>query len=93
MSEIIVNGGKELSGSITVQGAKNSVLPILAGTVLCNGECVINNCPNLSDVETSVKILNCLGCICQKQNNAVSVNSENVNSNEIPENLMRDMRS
>ena len=93
MSEIIVNGGKKLSGSITVQGAKNSVLPILAGTVLCNGECVINNCPNLSDVETSVKILNCLGCICQKQNNAVSVNSENVNSNEIPENLMREMRS
>ena len=93
MSEIIVNGGKELSGSITVQGAKNSVLPILAGTVLCDGECVINNCPNLSDVETSLKILSQLGCLCQKQENVVSVNSENVNSNEIPENLMREMRS
>ena len=52
MSEIIINGGKRLSGKVNVQGAKNSVLPVLAGTVLCVGESVVHNCPLLSDVET-----------------------------------------
>ena len=58
MSEITVNGGKKLKGEINVQGAKNSVLPVLAATILCGGECTVHNCPNLSDVETSIKILN-----------------------------------
>ena len=48
MAEIIINGDRKLSGEITIQGAKNSVLPILAGALLCDGECVIKNCPNLS---------------------------------------------
>ena len=51
MSKFVINGGKRLSGEIKVQGAKNSVLPVLAATVLCDGECIIHNCPNLSDVE------------------------------------------
>lgn len=93
LSKIIVNGGKKLSGKITVQGAKNSVLPVLAGTILCDGECVIKNCPNLSDVETSLKILNQLGCNCQKGINEVYVNSSAINSYKIPEDLMREMRS
>lgn len=88
-----MNGGKKLSGQITVQGAKNSVLPILAGTILCDGECVIKNCPNLSDVETSIKILSQLGCECQKGENIVTVDSRTVNSYNIPEDLMREMRS
>ena len=62
MSEILINGGNPLSGEITVQGAKNSVLPVLAATRLCEGESVIHNCPQLSDVETSLKSLRHLGC-------------------------------
>ena len=58
MSEIIINGARKLSGEIDIQGAKNSVLPVLAATILCGGECTVHNCPNLSDVETSIKILN-----------------------------------
>ena len=93
MSKIIVNGGKKISGEIKIQGAKNSVLPVLAGTILCEGESLINNCPKLSDVETSIKILRQLGCVCKKNDNSVSINSENINSYEIPEELMREMRS
>ncbi|MEE1054903.1 MAG: UDP-N-acetylglucosamine 1-carboxyvinyltransferase, partial [Acutalibacteraceae bacterium] len=62
MSEITVNGGRKLTGELNIQGAKNSVLPVLAATILCKGECVVHNCPRLSDVETSVKILLNLGC-------------------------------
>lgn len=93
MSKIIVNGGKKIAGEITVQGAKNSVLPVLAGTILCDGECVIKNCPKLSDVETSIKILKQLGCSCKQSDNIVTVNASNISSYEIPEDLMREMRS
>lgn len=93
MSEIIVNGGKKLYGGISVQGAKNSVLPVLAATVLCEKECVIHNCPALSDVETSLKILRALGCDCEKDGDTVTVDSKGISKYEIPDNLMREMRS
>lgn len=93
MAEIVVNGGKKLSGEINVQGAKNSVLPVLAGTLLCEGECIIHNCPNISDVDTSFKILEGLGCVCKREVNSVIINSNNVNDYAIPDNLMREMRS
>jgi len=93
MSEIVINGGKRLSGEINIQGAKNSVLPVLAATILCSGECTIHNCPDLYDVETSVKILTQLGCRCKREHNSVTVDSSNINNFEIPESLMREMRS
>ena len=93
MSEIIINGGKKLYGGISVQGAKNSVLPVLAATVLCEKECVIHNCPALSDVDTSLKILRALGCECGTDGDTVTVDSKGINACEIPDNLMREMRS
>ena len=62
MSAFIVQGGRRLEGSVQVHGAKNSVLPILAASLLSGGECVIKNCPRLSDVAASVEILRHLGC-------------------------------
>ena len=93
MAEIRINGGRTIGGEIDVQGAKNSVLPVLAATILCGGECTVHNCPKLSDVETSIKILKSLGCKCINENNTVSVNASSINSCEIPEVLMREMRS
>ena len=93
MSELVINGGKKLSGEICVQGAKNSVLPVLAATVLCGGECVIHNCPQLSDVETSLKILAHLGCGCKKDGDTVAVNVRDISDYSIPDTLMREMRS
>ncbi len=93
MKRLVINGGKRLSGEIAVQGAKNSVLPILAATVLCRGECVIHNCPRLSDVEAALKILSCLGCLCTFEGNTVTVNSVAAENHSIPEELMREMRS
>ena len=93
MSGIIINGGNRLSGELNIQGAKNSVLPVLAATVLCGGECVIHNCPELSDVETSIRILAHLGCFCLRDGNSIIVNSSGMNSFEIPDVLMREMRS
>jgi UDP-N-acetylglucosamine 1-carboxyvinyltransferase len=93
MAQFIVNGNRRLSGKISVQGAKNSVLPILAGAFLCDGECVIGNCPNISDVDSSFKILECLGAKCKRQDKSVLVDSSSANSYVIPDFLMREMRS
>ena len=50
MQRLIIQGGSRLNGEITVQGAKNAALPLLAGCVLINGEIRLHNCPALSDV-------------------------------------------
>ena len=93
MSKLIINGGRRLCGEAFVHGAKNSVLPIMAATVICNGVNVIHNCPRLSDVETSLKILTHLGCKCGRQGNTVTVDSTALSGTVIPEELMREMRS
>lgn len=93
MAKIYVEGPVRLSGEVDIHGAKNGALPILAGTILCRGECVLHNCPNLSDVETSLKILTHLGCFCRREGETVIVNATDMNGYEIPDALMREMRS
>ena len=93
VQKLIVRGGKRLEGELTVQGAKNSILPLLSGTVLCRGESVLHNCPNLTDADAACRILNCLGCKCVREGNTVSVNSKNLTNTDVPLELMREMRS
>lgn len=90
---LIVNGGRALSGELKVQGAKNSALPILAATVLGRGESVIHNCPQLTDVDAACRILGHLGCRCARSGDTVCVDASAVTTGEIPESLMRLMRS
>ncbi|MBQ9919368.1 MAG: UDP-N-acetylglucosamine 1-carboxyvinyltransferase, partial [Clostridia bacterium] len=93
MSKILINGGKKLNGAVRLQGAKNSVLPILAATVLISGKSVIHNCPSLSDVEAALKILRHLGAEVTRQNDSIVVNASNLSGFTIPDELMREMRS
>ncbi len=93
MSKLEIHGGRRLHGKIDVQGSKNSVLPILAATYLADGESVIHNCPRLSDVAAAVKILENLGCTVRRENSVLTVNSGAACGCEIPQCLMREMRS
>lgn len=93
MPKLYIEGNHRINGEIDVQGAKNSVLPILSATVLCRGTSVIKNCPRLSDVDAALKILCHLGCFCEFEGNTVTVNADNVENFDIPEELMREMRS
>ncbi len=93
MSKLIINGGNRLTGKVNIQGAKNSVLPLLAATVLCRGTSVIHNCPRLSDVDASINILKHLGCKCTFVDNTVTVNTNALKCSRIPDRLMREMRS
>ena len=93
MSKYEIIGGKRLCGKVRVQGAKNSALPILAATVLCEGKSILHNCPQLSDVYTSVNILKHLGCCCDIRDNTVTVDTSELTCSHIPDELMREMRS
>ncbi len=88
-----INGGCRLGGEIDVHGAKNSILPILAACVLIKGECILHNCPSLSDVDYTLKILKHLGAAVKKENGTIEVDSSDINRFDIPEALMREMRS
>ena len=93
MQSFIVNGGRRLSGRLNVQGSKNSALPILAATFLVKGKNVVHNVPDLSDTRCTIKILRALGCDVVREGDTVIVDSENAVGYEIPEVLMREMRS
>lgn len=93
MSRLVINGGNKLEGEIDSQGAKNSVLPILAATILNGGKNVIYNCPELRDVTITVEVLKSLGCTVKRVGKVLVVDSENISEYTIPDELMRQMRS
>ena len=89
---MLIDGPSRLMGELEVQGAKNSTLPLLAGALLCRGQTVLHNCPELSDVDAAVKILEHLGCRCRREGHDLTIDN-GVTCHEIPEELMRRMRS
>ncbi len=90
---ILVRGGCRLSGSVRVQGAKNSALPILAASVLSGGVSVIENCPMLSDTAAMLDILEYIGCKVSRHGNTVTVDSANIRRTDVPDALMLRLRS
>lgn len=93
MGSYIINGGKKLNGEVSIYGAKNAVLPILAATVIGNNRSTIFNVPGLRDVEIMGKILTSIGCLVERMDNIIYVDSKPLNSIVIPDDLVREMRS
>ena len=75
MDKFMIEGNKRLKGEVTVSGAKNAVLPILAATLLTDGRCVIRGVPNLRDCLTMIKILRSLGKSAEYDKGKVTVSS------------------
>ena len=92
MERLLIEGGRRLNGELGIHGAKNAVLPILAGTLLCK-ETVLHNCPCLSDVAAAESILETLGCKVSREGETLIINANNVAYCDPPEYLMREMRS
>ncbi|MFV0496662.1 MAG: UDP-N-acetylglucosamine 1-carboxyvinyltransferase [Candidatus Fimivivens sp.] len=92
MERLLIEGGRRLNGEIDIHGAKNAVLPILAGTLLCK-ETVLHNCPCLSDVAAAESILKTLGCTVLREGETLIINANHVTYCDPPEFLMREMRS
>src|SRR5438045_7483475 len=61
MSSLLIEGGRPLSGRITVEGNKNAALPLLAACLLTTEECVLENMPRIGDVEVMANLLRQVG--------------------------------
>ena len=93
MEYFAVTGGRPLAGEVRVHGAKNSALPILAATLLVRGESVVHNCPALTDIQTALDILSCLGCRVRRTGETVTVDAAHLTGAAIPDGLMGRMRA
>ncbi len=93
MDKYIVEGGAKLYGKIEVQGAKNSVLPLLAASILTDERVKLLGVPTINDVENMLRILGEVGCIVRRQKDCVSIDSTNATSHEIPARLTKELRS
>lgn len=93
MEKFIINGGERLKGELSLHGAKNSALPILAAALLADSPTVLHNCPDLTDVDYSIKILEHLGCTVERNGSDIMIDASSVHRCGIPEELMCCMRS
>ena len=91
--DYIIEGGKKLEGEVNISGSKNASLPILAASILSGKRATLYNVSNIHDIQITKKILEFLGCKVIKKNNKLIIDSKNISKKEIPEELMRQMRS
>ena len=73
MKKIRMQGGVALEGKVRIQGSKNATLPVLAATLLAEGESVIRNCPRIADVHRMVQLLQELGCRVHRRGDGIHV--------------------
>ncbi len=78
MDSLLIKGGAPLRGEVTISGAKNAVLPIMAATLLTQEPCVIRRVPDLSDVRFMAQILTWLGAEVQVKNGTVRVTARKI---------------
>ncbi len=89
----IIKGGKQLKGNVKVSGSKNASLPILAASIINGKTTKLYNLPDIEDVRTTLEILEFLGCKIKREKGRVLINSKNLKEKQIPDNLMRKLRS
>ncbi len=89
-----IKGGVKLQGEIAIGGAKNAALPILAGTLIAEGEYILNNVPELKDVRTLIRVLEKLGLKVEKlKANSYKIINEGIKSIEATYDLVKTMRA
>ncbi|MEA4845688.1 MAG: UDP-N-acetylglucosamine 1-carboxyvinyltransferase [Clostridiaceae bacterium] len=93
MDKYVIIGGHRLEGDVRVDGSKNSILPVLAATIISGKESVIHNVPELKDVDLLIGLLRTIGCKCFFENNTIIVKSNSPLNTVIPEKPVREMRS
>lgn len=93
MTYIEIMGGKKLSGEVNIQGSKNTVLPILAATLLINGITKLNHCPKILDVEHMIEILVDIGCTVTWEDSSILVDTRGLSTDVVPTELIKKMRS
>ncbi|MDR2035190.1 MAG: UDP-N-acetylglucosamine 1-carboxyvinyltransferase [Coriobacteriales bacterium] len=93
VERIIVEGGKTLTGTVQVSGAKNSVLKLMAASILASGTTTLTNVPRISDVALMEEVLRHLGATVIAENNTLTIDTSNLSCYEAPYELVNRMRA
>ena len=93
MGSFIIEGIGNLEGIVEIGGSKNSALPILASTVIVGKEYIIENIPDIEDVRMMLEILSTMGCKTQYENGIAIIDTRELNTYLVPENLVKKIRS
>ena len=94
MNQYIIQGGRTLSGTVTISGAKNAAVAILPATLLVNGTCRIENVPDISDVRLLLEILNSMGAQIRRLSpNTLEITCTHVRDSEASDALVRRIRA
>lgn len=94
MEKIVINGGNRLSGSVTISGAKNAAVAILAGVCLAGDVCRISNLPVISDTISILRILNDLGAkVNYIDEHTVEINPKGIHSHVVPLSMTKSCRA
>ena len=93
MRSLIINGGNPVSGTVTVGGNKNAVLPMIAACLLTPDRVIMHNVPKISDVDIMLKTLEHLGAEISRNGNDVTICCANVKTNTVPKDLCSALRT
>jgi UDP-N-acetylglucosamine 1-carboxyvinyltransferase len=93
VDKFVINGGKPLSGTVTISGAKNATLALMPATLLAGGTYHLHNTPELRDVSTMSRLLETMGVQTSMENHSLSVNTAGINSYEAPYEHVKKMRA
>jgi len=94
MEKLLITGGKPLIGEVKISGAKNSVLPILAASLLSDEEVIIGNVPHLQDVTTTISLLTEMGATLSiDEKMKVSINASSIKKFYAPYEMVKTMRA
>ena len=93
MDAFIINGGKTLKGQISISGAKNAILPIMAAALLAKGKSVPSNVPHLNDFKNMAHLLRVLGARIDFEDDVMTIDATDVNFWEAPYELVSKMRA
>lgn len=90
-----IRGGKPLRGEVTIGGAKNAALPLLAATLLTSDPCVLNNIPSLSDIRTMTELLGALGAEVdyEPERHRITIQAGKISTTDAPQHLVAKMRA
>lgn len=94
MDKLVINGGNKLFGEVNISGAKNAALPIIAATALVEGRCVIENVPNIKDVDVLLEILRLLGAnVKYNRGGVIDIDCSRLDKSCAVEPIVRKMRA
>ncbi len=86
-------GGHPLQGEVKISGAKNSALVLMAGSILCPGDCRLRNVPNLVDIKRMGQILEALGVKLQQHGNVIDIDAREINPTKAPYDVVSQLRA